>query len=149
MESSRGRLDELIEKLKARNYRITPQRLAILNILALSDGHPSAEHIFVQIKKDLSTTSLATVYKTIAVLKEMGEVLELGFGDSGNRYEGNRPFPHAHLICLDCRAVVDADLDTLDALPEHIAERTDYQLVSHRLDIYGICPTCQREKKQA
>jgi Fur family peroxide stress response transcriptional regulator len=69
MEDPQARLEELVEKLREREYRITPQRLAILRILSASDGHPSAEHIFDQIKVEFPTTSLATVYKTIARLK--------------------------------------------------------------------------------
>jgi Fur family peroxide stress response transcriptional regulator len=147
MNDPQMRLEELIEKLREKSYRVTPQRLAILKILAASDGHPSAEHIFDEIKEEFPTTSLATVYKTIAVLKEMGEVLELGFGDGGNRYDGNRPYPHAHLVCVECQGIVDPDLDILEALPQQIAQRTGYQLVGHRFDIYGICPRC-RSKKQ-
>ena len=143
-----SRLDELIEKLREGNHRVTPQRLAILKILAASEGHPSVERVFQEIREDFPTTSLATVYKTIALLKEMGEVLELGF-DEGNRYDGNRPYPHTHLICVECRAIVDADMDTLQALPQRIAEQADYVMVGHRFDIYGICPACQARGRTA
>ncbi len=70
MEDPQARLEELVEKLREREYRITPQRLVILRILSVSDGHPSAEHIFDRIKVEFPTTSLSTVYKTIARLKE-------------------------------------------------------------------------------
>jgi len=148
MNDPQARLDELVEKLKRRSYRLTPQRLAILKILAASEGHPSAESIFNQIQAEFPTTSLATVYKTIAMLKEMGEVLELDFGNHSNRYDGNKPYPHAHLICLECRAVMDADMEVLDTLPQQVAARAGYRLVSHRFDIYGVCPRCQAEKPQ-
>ena len=148
MNDPQARLNELVEKLKGRSYRLTPQRLAILKILAASEGHPSAESIFNQIQTEFPTTSLATVYKTIAMLKEMGEVLELDFGNHSNRYDGNKPYPHAHLICLECRAVMDADAEILDTLPQQVAARAGYRLVSHRFDIYGVCPRCQAEKQQ-
>jgi Fur family peroxide stress response transcriptional regulator len=145
MTDSQARLDELIGKLRERDYRITPQRLTILKILAVSEGHPSAERIFDQIKMEFPTTSLATVYKTIATLKAMGEVLELGFSDDSNRYDGNKPYPHAHLICIKCRDIIDPDVSELDILPQQVAERIGYRLVGHRFDIYGICPRCQSE----
>jgi Fur family peroxide stress response transcriptional regulator len=72
---------------------ITPQRLTIVNILAKSEGHPSVENIHVQIKKDFPTMSLATVYRNIVIIKSLGEVLELGFPDGSNRYDGNKPTP--------------------------------------------------------
>ena len=138
-----ARLEELVEKLRERGYRVTPQRIAILKILALSDGHPSAERIYDQIKEEFPTTSLATVYKTIATLKEMGEVLELGFPNGSNRYDGNKPYPHTHLICVKCRDIIDPELEDLEILPTQVAQRAGYRLVSHRFDIYGICPRCQ------
>lgn len=141
------RLDELIEKLKERHYRITPQRLAILKTLVRSNGHPSAERIYDQIKGEFPTTSLATVYKTIATLKEMGEVLELGFADDSNRYDGNKPYPHVHLICVKCRDIIDLEGEDLRILPQEIAQHAGYRLVSHRFDIYGICPGCQSEEQ--
>ena len=101
MAKQKTRLDHMISKLREREYRITPQRLAILKILAVSEGHPSVEKIYSQVKKDFPTTSLATIYKTLIVMKEIGEVLELGFSDDSNRYDGNKPNPHPHLICIE------------------------------------------------
>ena len=142
-EDPQARLEELVEKLRERNYRITPQRLAILKVLAFSDGHPSAERLYDQIKGEFPTTSLATVYKTIATLKEMGEVLELGFPNGSNRYDGNKAYPHTHLICVRCHDIKDPEVEDLEILPKQVAQRAGYRLVSHRFDIYGICPRCQ------
>ena len=79
------RLERMLQKLREHKFRITPQRIAVLKILALNNEHPSIEMIFEQIKKDFPTTSLATVYKTVTVLKSLQEVLELGFPAGGNR----------------------------------------------------------------
>jgi Fur family peroxide stress response transcriptional regulator len=146
-DDPQGRLDELIERLRGRGYRITPQRLAILKILARSNGHPSAEGIHGQIKEEFPTTSLATVYKTIATLKEMNELLELGFADDSNRYDGNKPYPHMHLICVKCRDIMDPEVEDLESLPQQVAQRTGFRLVGHRFDVYGICPRCQSEEQ--
>ena len=143
MSNPQIRLDELVRKLRARDCRITPQRLAILRTLADSKGHPSVEQIYEQIRPDFPMTSLATVYKTVTLLKEMGEVLELGFGDGSNRYDGNRPYPHPHMICNHCGAIVDLEVPGLDALSQQAMEETGYAIVSHRLDFFGICPKCQ------
>ncbi|MGC8878236.1 MAG: Fur family transcriptional regulator [Anaerolineae bacterium] len=143
MTESERRLEELIEKLRKRGCRITPQRLAILRILTSSENHPSVEDIYEQLRVQFPTTSLATVYKMIAMLKEMNEVLELEFRDRSNRYDGNRPYPHTHLICLRCGAIQDPEQSELENLPRQIALHAGYQLVSHRFDIYGICPACQ------
>ena len=137
------RLKELVAKLKERNHRLTPQRLAVLKILAADEGHPSVEQIYEQIKPDFPTTSLATVYKTVTLLKEMDKVLELGFNNGGNRYDGSKPYPHPHLICTQCGAVQDLEVDVLSDIPRQVAQDTGYRIVSHRLDFFGICQKCQ------
>jgi Fur family peroxide stress response transcriptional regulator len=146
-DDAQARLDELIEKLRERDYGIMLQRLAILNILALSYGHPSAEHIHDQIKEEFPTISLATVYKTIATLKEMNEVLELVFAGDSNRYDGNKPYPHPHLICVKCRHIVAPEVEDLETLPRQVAQRAGFRLVGNRFDIYGVCPRCQSEEQ--
>jgi Fur family peroxide stress response transcriptional regulator len=90
--------------------------------------------------------SLATVYKNIALLKEMGEALELGFADGGNRYDGNKPYPHPHLICLDCGAIADPEFDSFQELTRQLTEATGYRITNHRLDFFGLCPACQSKE---
>jgi Fur family peroxide stress response transcriptional regulator len=140
---SRARFEELIAKLQEQEYRLTPQRVALLRLLATSDGHPSASQLYEQIKDRFPTTSPATVYKTLNLLKEMGEVLELGFSDDDNRYDGNKPFPHPHLICLRCRKIVDPEVNLVQDLEQQMVQSSGFQILSHRLDFYGLCPDCQ------
>jgi len=120
--------------------------MAIVRILAKSDGHPSAENIHVQIKKDFPTMSLATVYKNIVLIKSLGEVLELGFPDGSNRYDGNKPFPHPHVICIKCKKIVDPNLVSLDEIKKEIAFETHFKILNHRLDFFGICSDCMTDK---
>ena len=131
--------------LKERDHRITPQRLAILKILAQSEGHPSVEQIYEQVKTDFPTTSLATVYKTVKLLKSLDEILELGFADGGSRYDGNKPYPHPHVICIKCGNIVDPEHPVMEELSRNVAIDTGYKITHHRLDFYGICPACQQE----
>ena len=137
------RLETMIRKLKELDFRVTPQRLAVLKILAKSQGHPSVEDIFKQVKPNFPTTSLATIYKTVNVLKEIGEVVELGFSEESNRYDGNKPYPHPHLICTKCKTIMDPDMATVEDLSKELARKTGYEILNHRLDFFGICPHCQ------
>jgi len=137
------RFDQMLSRLKANRLRVTPQRLAVLKILASSSEHPTVEAIHEQVRKKFPTTSLATVYKTVSVLKKMNEILELGFPDGSNRYDGKRPYPHPHMICTKCREILDPDLAILDELTEEMGEKTGYKILSHRLDFFGLCPKCQ------
>ncbi len=145
MADSRKRLDEMIEALRSQNFRLTPQRLEILRILASSREHPSVEQVFEEVRRRFPTTSLATVYRNILKLKELGQVLELGFSEGGNRYDGNRPYPHPHMVCLKCRRIMDPDVENLEDLTERLASATGFKIVNHRLDFFGICPSCQQD----
>ena len=143
MAEPQTRLNEMIDRLREHGCRLTPQRLAVLKILAASREHPSVEKIYERVKTDFPMTSLATIYKTVTLLKELGEVLELGFGDDSNRYDGNKPHPHPHLICIKCKNIVDPDVAILNELHKKMAQETGYRIINHRLDFFGICPNCQ------
>ena len=146
MSDSQVRVFEMVDQLKERGCRITPQRMAVLEVLATSEEHLSVEQIYDRVKADFPMTSLATIYKTVTLLKEMGEVLELGFSDSSKRYDGNKPYPHPHLICTRCRNIVDPEIATLSTLHQEVARSTGYRILSHRLDFLGVCPQCQEKE---
>lgn len=137
------RLKQLIERLKESDYRITPQRYAVLKVLVNSSDHPSAESIHAELIDHYPTMSLATVYKTINLLKQEGEILELEFSDLGNRYDGKKPYPHPHVICTECGKIIDPSQLNLNEITSKMMEETGFKILSHRLDFYGICPDCQ------
>jgi Fur family transcriptional regulator, peroxide stress response regulator len=147
MAVHKKRVDTIIRKLRKNGHKITPQRMAIVEIIAGSEGHPSVEDIHAHIKKDFPTMSLATVYRNIVLLKSFGEVLELGFPDGSNRYDGNKPDPHPHVICIKCKKIVDPDLDSLDEMTKEVALETDFTILHHRLDFFGICSSCMAKKE--
>lgn len=147
MTEAEQRLDQILTALRGRGSRITPQRLVVLRILAASPDHPSVEEIHRRVEKDFPTTSLATIYKTINLLKELDQILELGFADWGSRYDGAKPFPHPHVICTRCGAIADPEFDGMDKLAEETAKRSGYKITNHRLDFFGLCPACQGESE--
>jgi len=144
MFDNEARFRELLLKLKARHYRMSPQRVALLRVIATSAAHPSAAHLYEQVRAEFPDMSFATVYKTLNMLLEMGEVLELGFSDDDNRFDGRQPTPHPHLICTTCRKIVDLDVVPVAALTSEMARRTGFEILSHRLDFYGLCPDCRQ-----
>jgi Fur family transcriptional regulator, peroxide stress response regulator len=144
MYAESERLQEIVEKLFQRGYRLTPQRMAVLRILADSREHLNIEEIFSRVHEEFPMISLATIYNTVTMLKDMGEVLELSFSSGGNRYDGNKPAPHPHLVCERCGIVIDPDLPALEELAGKVSALTGYQITSHRLDFFGICPLCQK-----
>lgn len=151
------RIEGLLARLKAQGLRLTPQRVAIVRELVSREDHPSVEQLHAAILADFPTTSLATVYKTIHLLKEQGEVLELGFGELGSRYDGRKPEPHPHLICTRCGTISDPGSDpcsdperdaagqnALDELVRSLAGRTGFAVNTHRFDLFGLCAKCRQ-----
>jgi Fur family peroxide stress response transcriptional regulator len=143
-----SRYDAILQKLRAHNLKLTPQRMAVAKILSRSEGHPGVERIHAQLKDAFPTMSLATVYRNVMLFKSLGEVLELGFPDGGNRYDGNKPYPHPHVVCVQCKAIIDPDLDSLKDMASEIAAETGFKVLTHRLDFFGICPKCQHSASQ-
>ena len=143
MKDPQARLGELVEKLREMDCRITPQRMAVLKILATSEEHLTVEQIYGRVSAELPTTSLATVYKTLSLLEELGEVLGLTLGNGVKRYDGVRGFPHPHLICTSCGAIVDLHPEALDDISQRAEAETGYEITGHSLKFYGVCPSCQ------
>ena len=137
------RLNQMLATLKEHNFRLTPQRLAVLKVLAASDGHPTVERIYETVRAEFPTTSIATIYKTVNLLKQLNEVLELGFPDGSNRYDGNKPYPHPHVICTKCNKIIDPNLGSLKNLTEEVIKETGFQILNHRVDFFGTCRDCQ------
>ncbi len=139
-----ARYTQLIAKLREQGYRLTSQRLALVRLIAASDGHPNAAQLYARLKARFPAVSPATVYKLLAVLKELGEVLEIDLrGDS--HYDGNRPDPHPHLICQRCHQIVDGPIELNPALIRQLERKSGYRIVRHQLAFYGLCPECQKK----
>jgi Fur family peroxide stress response transcriptional regulator len=150
MENSGDRFEDLITKFREQGYRMTPQRMEILRLLATSSTHPSASQLHERLKEKFPTTSLSTVYKTLDILKEMEEVEVLGFSKDDTHYDATGSTEHPHLICLKCRKIIDVDVPSFEGLIQEVqadvTERSDYQILHHRLDFFGICPECQEDE---
>jgi Fur family peroxide stress response transcriptional regulator len=147
MTDPQARFEQLLTKLKEREYRLTPQRVELIRVIAASEGHPSASRLYEQIKVQFPTMSLATVYKTLDLLKELNEVLEIDLRDDSH-YDGNKPYPHPHLICTNCQKIVDGELETaVGKIVQEVENNFGFRVVKHQLDFYGLCPDCQKKSE--
>ncbi len=138
------RFDELVAALKNRDYRLTPQRVELVRLIAASEGHPSAAQLYTKIKRQFPTISQATVYKTLSLLKEMGQVLEIDLRDDSH-YDGNHPEPHPHLICMKCNRIVDGEVSLSQEAIRQLEQASGYRLLRPQITFYGLCPDCQKE----
>ena len=148
MSQPEARLSQIVTELRDNGHRMTPQRMAVLRVLIESQEHLTAEQIYESVQAGFPMTSLATIYKTIALLKKMDEVLEINAGDRSRHYDGNKPYSHPHLICTRCGTIIDVETDQTERTREEIARRTGYRDVDCQLNLLGICPDCQRSEEQ-
>ena len=139
---------DICEKLKDREYKLTPQRQIILKAFIEKDRrHLSAEELYSIVKESYPEIGLATVYRTLDLLAELEILQKMDFGDGKARFELNDEdvHHHHHLICLSCGKVQEFDLDLLDLLEERINKNTGFDIINHRLKVYGYCSDCQEE----
>lgn len=135
------KLQTAIETLKKSGVRITPQRHAVLEFLLTSKTHPTADQIYKALEGKFPNMSVATVYNNLRILKEIGLVRELTYGDDSSRFDSNMK-EHYHIICELCGDIVDFHYPSLDEI-ESLAERVSgFQIDHHRLELYGKCKTC-------
>ncbi|MBU8791786.1 peroxide-responsive transcriptional repressor PerR [Oceanobacillus caeni] len=144
---SEERLQKAINTLKKSGVRITPQRHAVLEYLLNSMIHPTADEIYKALEGKFPNMSVATVYNNLRVLREVGLVRELTYGDSSSRFDCNTS-DHYHIICNECGKIVDfhyPPLDEVEALAEKV---TGFDVSHHRLEVYGICDECKKIASQ-
>jgi Fur family peroxide stress response transcriptional regulator len=127
--------------------RVTPQRLAICQLLAETKSHPTANEIFLQLKERFPSISLATIYNTLDVLVGMGVVNALGsIGDGKVHFDGDTS-PHINLACMFCHTIIDVESSYVNQIDADIADNSGYRLLGSRVLYYGICPDCQKTRK--
>lgn len=137
----------MLEGLRASGLRLTPQRVAICEVLARSRNHPTAYQIHRRLRRRFPTMSLATVYKTMDALVRLGLVSALGdAGDGMVHYDGATD-PHINLVCLSCHRVQDLEDVAVEDLHAQVVARSGYVLRGARLVYYGLCPDCQRKAR--
>ena len=134
--------EQLVTRLKPLGIRLTPQRLAIAEVVVNSADHPTVRDIFERVRDFFPYVTLATVYSTLGLLQEAGIVRELPF-QKQSRYDANLS-PHANLVCLGCGTVVDAAVgqERVAELEQAVRRETSFQIASQRVDFYGYCEGC-------
>ena len=136
----------LKEDLKKKGYKLTPQRRAIVDTIVVNEGkHLTAEEIYDEVKKDCPEIGLATVYRTILLLEEIGVVSRLHLNDGCSRYElvhSDEEHRHHHLVCNKCKKVFEVRDDLLEELEERIEKTYKFKILDHSVKFFGICSEC-------
>ncbi len=135
-------VQKFIAKLKKNNIRMTTQRSAILDYLAIDGNHPTANEIYEALKNETPNMSVATIYNNLNFFKQAGIVQELPFGDGSSRYDLTES-RHYHAICMACGKVVDFDYPELENVEDFIETQTNFKVVDHDFKVTGLCKNCK------
>jgi Fe2+ or Zn2+ uptake regulation protein len=121
--------------------RRSKQKDSILRLVKETNSHPTAEWIYEQVKKEIPHISLGTVYRNLKLLKQEGEISELGL--SGTlRFDGKTE-NHYHFRCVKCGHILDVDEPVHKEIDEQVANRKGLKISYHVLEFRGLCRDCQ------
>jgi Fur family transcriptional regulator, peroxide stress response regulator len=136
---------DVVKVLKEKGYKVTPQRIAVYDVLKNTKEHPTVEVIYNKLQPMYPTMSLATVYKSLEMFKDLDLVQELNVGEDKFRYDANVN-PHPHITCVACGRVDDVDNEMFFNLSEQVSIKTGYQITGQKLYFYGHCPACKQKQ---
>lgn len=128
-------------KLREQEYKVTPQRIAILEAIITAQNYPTVDQIYQQVASKYPAINLATIYHTLHLMTELGLLQELKFSNIGSRYDPNTS-PHANIICLKCGEIYDYNSESIRNLWSEIISELLTKPIAQRLDLYVVCNKC-------
>ncbi len=132
----------IIDRFRASGRKVTPQRVAVFEVLCERGGHPTVDQIYREVRKRFPMISLNTVYQIMEALVQMKIVSPLVHGLEAARYETD-PSPHHHAICVACKRIIDIfDPDLGRVRPPRVV-KDRFQVLGHRVEFFGYCADCQ------
>ncbi|MCB9143118.1 MAG: transcriptional repressor [Anaerolineales bacterium] len=130
------------ERMQLAGYKLTPPRLAVLQVLDETDDHLSRAQILERVQAVQPAIGRATVYRTLELLIRLGVVRPIYLGEQNVCFT-RADRGHHHLICSECGQVVEFDECTVGQLQETLAQRLNFDIRGHLLEFYGLCERCQ------
>lgn len=130
--------------LLERGYRLTPQRMMVVEAIHGADYHISAEEIYVQVRAHYPYANISTIYRTLELLKELGLVTETDLGEGRVRYHPAEKGHHHHLVCQNCGKVIDLSEPVLSPLKDSLLSDYHFKADLRHLAIFGLCANCQK-----
>jgi Fur family ferric uptake transcriptional regulator len=141
-------LKDIYARLLERGHKMTPQRWAIISIFLMNQGrHLSADDVYTMLKETYPNNGIATVYRTLELLEEIGVLRKLDFGDGRARFElAGDNSRHFHLVCTVCSGITELEDDMLQLLEEATQRKTGFVIREHMVKFYGTCARCQAQQ---
>lgn len=137
------------EEISLKDYgiRATEQRKLILDLLQTADAPRTAEQFFFEARNQDDAINLSTVYRILSVFTDKGIAIKNILGESNTAlFELNRMEHKHHLICLGCHKIQEIHHCPLENYEKELSSKTQYEIISHKLEIYGYCPTCKAKR---
>jgi Fur family ferric uptake transcriptional regulator len=138
----------LVECVREHGYRMTPQREMILEVLHRGDGHLTVDAIYQKVHDKSPAVNLATVYRTLELLKALYLVTAIDTGGGCVHYELAGDQRHHHLVCERCGHTVELDCIVLEPLERELCQQYGFQVNLDHLALFGLCPKCQKQRKK-
>lgn len=135
------------DTLRELGYRLTPQRMMILDAIEASEGHISAEEIYSDVRAKYPYANISTVYRTLELLKNLGLVTQTDLGEGIVRYHSQEKGHHHHLICKSCGRVEDLPESALLPLRDSLLKEYKFKAELRHMAIFGYCQSCAEKKK--
>ncbi len=132
----------IIDRFRASGRKVTPQRVAVFEILCERGGHPTVDQIYREVRKRFPMISLNTVYQIMEALVQMKIVSPLVHGLEAARYETD-PSPHHHAVCVACKRIIDIFDPVLGRVRPPRVVKDRFQVLGHRVEFFGYCADCQ------
>lgn len=136
--------ESVFSELRARGFRMTPQRMMVLEAVEASDDHISAEEIFRQAHAKYPYLNISTVYRTLELLKSEGLVAESDLGGGRLVYHPAGKAHHHHLVCRKCGGVQDVDESVFDRLSLELKQKYGFIAELEHMAIFGTCKKCKK-----
>ncbi len=137
-------LERLLQTLQEKGYRLTRQRRLVMAVLQESQEHLDAEALHSKARERDPRISLATVYRTLAVLKEVGLVKEHRLGEEHAHFEAAPQEPHYHFTCLGCGKVIEFTAPEVAQVVRRVGKQKNLQISDVHLFLSGYCDQCQK-----
>lgn len=138
---------DYIASLRSRGYRVTPQRLIVLDAVCEIEKHATFGDIYARVKELDPTIDQSTIYRALDVLCEVGLVVASEIGDLGKVYKIAGESDHHHLVCLNCGQVIRVDVETFRPVQDLIEQLYGFKINADHLSFNGVCQQC-REKSR-
>jgi Fur family ferric uptake transcriptional regulator len=140
---------DLIEAIKQQGLRITPQRAIIFEAIEKLKGHITAEEVFQEVQQVNAYISLATVYRTLELLRDMNLVTQTNFGHSQAHFALKSHGPHHHLVCVQCQGIEEFSDEIFEMVRQQLLAGYGFEVHTEHMSLFGLCRECRRAQDPA